>query len=73
MGGCQFYCVGSAVEVDGLIIEDACWLRRDEYSHINLAELDAVVKGLNLVLSWNTKNLILKTDSQTVYHWVVDT
>lgn len=32
-----------------VIAEDASWLRkRMEFSHINLAELDAVMKGINL-------------------------
>ncbi|KAK4294952.1 hypothetical protein Pmani_032459 [Petrolisthes manimaculis] len=61
---------GAVIEVDGGVIEDACWLRRNECSHINLAEL--AIKGLNLVISWKFKKLILKTDSLTVYHWLDD-
>lgn len=64
--------VGAVLEVNGEVIEDACWLRRDECTHINLAELDAVVKGLNLALSWKMKNIALVTDSQTVFHWLND-
>ena len=48
--------LGAVLEVNGEVIEDVCWLRRNECSHINLAELDAVIKGLNLAVSWNIKN-----------------
>ena len=65
--------LGAALEVNGDIIEDACWLRRDECSHINLAELDAVIKGLNLAIAWKMKKVTLLTDSRTVYHWIQDT
>lgn len=37
--------IGAAVEVDRDIIEDASWLRPEGSSHINMAELDAVIKG----------------------------
>ena len=53
-------------------MEDACWLRKSSDTHINLAELDAVVRGLNLALSWSLKNVTIMTDSRTVYHWLSD-
>ncbi len=62
--------LGAVLEVNGEIVEDASWLRRNECSHINLAELDAVVRGINLAISWKMKKLTLVTDSRTVYHWV---
>ena len=65
--------MGAAIEVNGDIIEDGCWLRKDDCSHINLSELDAVVKGINHAVSWKMKKLTLMTDSQTVYHWITDT
>ena len=65
--------LGAAIEVNGDIIEDGCWLRQSDCSHINLAELDAVIKGLNLIISWKMKKVTLMTDSRTVYHWVVAT
>ena len=40
--------------------------------HINLAELDAALKGINLALQWKCKVMHLKTDSVSVYHWLVD-
>lgn len=63
--------LGAALEVDGKIVEDASWLRQDECAHINLAELDAVIRGLNLALFWQMKKLTLMTDSRTMYHWLV--
>ena len=39
-------------------------------SHINLAELDAVVKGVNLAVDWNVRCLEVMTDSRTVYSWL---
>ena len=42
---------GVAIEYDGAIIEDASWLRPVHADkHINLAELDAVLRGINLAL-----------------------
>ena len=42
-----------AVGVNGSIVEEACWLRPiNDPRHINLAELDAVIKGVNLALQW---------------------
>lgn len=40
--------LGVAMEIDGVIVEDASWLRNEDLCHINMAELDAVIKGLNL-------------------------
>ncbi|XP_063860663.1 uncharacterized protein LOC135100976 [Scylla paramamosain] len=65
--------LGAVLEVNGEVIEDACWLRCNECSHINLAELDVAIRGLNLAVSWNMKKLALMTDSRTVFHWLQDT
>ena len=41
------------MEVHGTVIEDAAWLRKtSDFAHINVAELEAVLKGLNLALKW---------------------
>lgn len=64
--------IGAALEANGNIIEDACWLRQNERSHINHAELDAVLRGVNLAVAWKMKRLVLITDSKTVYHWIQD-
>ena len=53
---------------DGAVVEDACWLRPAKDSqHINLAELDAIIKGVNLVIFWKTTSLHLFTDSACVH------
>lgn len=66
--------IGSVLQVHGRTIEDACWLRsqHERDGHINMAELDAVLKGMNIAMSWNMKTIHLKTDSLTVYHWISD-
>ena len=60
------------LEVGGHVVEDASWLRPEDASHINLAELDAVIKGVNVALVWKLKTLHVRTDSLTVYHWIAD-
>ena len=59
---------------DDGVVEDACWLRSDDCSaqHINMAELDAAVRGLNLAIAWGAKVIDLQTDSATVHRWVDD-
>ena len=35
------------LEVDGRVVEDASWLRnKDEFSHINIAELESILEGV---------------------------
>jgi len=63
--------VGVCLEVDGHVVEDASWLRKmDDGAHINVAELDAVLKGINLALKWGMKTLEVITDSASVFGWV---
>lgn len=62
----------AALEVDGNIIEGSGWLRENDCSHINHAELDEVLKGVNLAFAWKMKNLVLMTDSKTINHWMTD-
>ena len=64
--------LGAVLEVDGEVVEDASWLRKSTDSHINLAELDAVVRGINLAVAWQMRQLTLVTDSRTVYHWLTN-
>ena len=60
---------GVALEMNGMVIEDACWLCPiNDAQHINLAELDAALKGINLALQWEVTVLHLVTDSACV-HW----
>ena len=63
--------LGVILEVDNSVVEDAAWLRKkNDYSHINVAELEAVLKGINLALKWGLQNVDIKTDSATVYGWM---
>ena len=62
---------GVVLEADGAVVEDQSWLRpADDKRHINVAELDAVIKGLTLAVSWGLKDITLLTDSQTVFGWL---
>ena len=59
---------------DGAVVEDACWLHPERDSqHINLAELNAIIKGINLAILWKTTTLHLFTDSACVHKWISDT
>lgn len=65
---------GCCVVIAGQVVEDASWLRpRDDATHINVAELDAAVKGLNYAIKWGVKELTLTTDSSTVASWLRST
>ncbi|XP_065198703.1 uncharacterized protein LOC135830368, partial [Sycon ciliatum] len=62
---------GVVLEADGTVLEDQSWLRgATDKRHINVAELDAVVKGLTLASSWRIPKLCIMTDSQTVHGWL---
>ena len=37
-----------------------------------MAELDAVIKGLNLALAWKMSQVELVTDSSTIHRWIND-
>ena len=41
--------------------------------HINLAELDAVLKVINMALMWEATILHLHSDSVHVHKWITDT
>lgn len=62
---------GIALMIGGKMVEDACWLRKpSDHSHINLAELEAVVRGVNLACSWGITQFKIITDSKTVHGWL---
>ena len=70
---CDASCLGLGVvlEIGGRVAEDIAWLRKKtDFNHINVAELDALVKGLNLAVKWNLNDVVLMTDSATVHGWV---
>ena len=59
---------------DGAAVEDAFWMRPEAAAstHINMAELDAAVKGVNLAIAWGMRAVELRTDSATVHRWIDD-
>ena len=76
-GGAQVWCdasnlaVGCCLRVNGAVVEDAAWMRKeDDGGHINVAELEAVVKGLSMVVKWNISDVEIVTDSASVYNWI---
>lgn len=63
--------IGVLLEIGGEAVEDASWLRKKcDYNHINVAELEAILKGVNLALKWDLREITVITDSSTVYGWV---
>lgn len=62
---------GVMLEIDGIEVEDAAWLRKKgDFGHINVAELDAVLKGVNLAVKWDLREIEVRTDSATVVGWL---
>ena len=63
--------VGVVIETGGVKAEDGSWLRKsDDYHHINVAELDGVLKGINLGVKWGLEKMVIHTDSATVCGWI---
>ena len=63
--------LGVILEIEGVVVEDGSWMRKsDDYSHINVAELEAVLKGMNTCVNWGITNIVVKTDSATVEGWL---
>ena len=61
---------GILLEVDGKLVEYTDWLRKKgDHVHIDVAELDALVEGLNLISRWGFRECILRTDFQIVFDW----
>mgnify|MGYP003417316483 FL=1 len=59
------------VEQSGKCLEDAAWLRKSgDVRHINVAELDALIKGIAMVIEWRFSDVIIKCDSTSVVAWV---
>ena len=66
------YGIGVVLESDRTgVIEDGSWLRKPaDTRHINVAELEAVMKGIALASKWGFKKLKILTDSKTVLGWL---
>ena len=63
--------LGVALEVDGSIVEEASWPRKEsDYLHSNVAELEAVGRGVNMAIAWGFKTFTLAVDSLTVVTWM---
>ena len=59
---------GVALERKNQIIKDRAWLQKaDDETHINLAELNAVIKGVKLAMKWGARDITVFTDSAAVY------
>lgn len=46
---------------------------KNDIQHISITELDAVLKGVNVVLQWKPTELHLLMDSTYVHGWISDT
>ena len=67
----SYVALGVVLEVNGTAVENACWLRQPGgKKHINVAELEAVVKGQNLAQQWKAQKVNIVTDSKSVYEWL---
>lgn len=65
--------LGTAVEMDEVIMEDWSWLRpHDNKQRINIVKLEAAIQGLSLAASWDAQHSNLITDSKTVAGWLKD-
>ena len=54
---------GILLEVDGKLVEYTDWLReKGDHVHINVAVLDALVGGLNLISRRGFRECILRSD-----------
>ena len=63
--------VGVCVEIDNCVVEDASWLRsNNDGAHINRAELDAVIKAINMAIKLKLDFVTIMTDSATVHGWI---
>ena len=62
---------GACLDIGGTTVEDGTWLRkRDDASHINVAELEAVLKGVRMAVEWSVSRFVLLTDSASVFAWL---
>ena len=66
--------LGVALEINNDIVEDASWLRpTGDSKHINIAELDAVIRGINMAVRWGKRPMTIMCDSATVCGWLKST
>ncbi|XP_065640564.1 uncharacterized protein LOC136073123 [Hydra vulgaris] len=57
--------------IGGVVFEDAAWLRpASDTHHINISELDSILRGLNLASKWDIKELTVYSDSKSTVGWL---
>ena len=62
---------GVVLQIGEVIAEDAAWLRKKhDAAHINVAELDSMIQGLNMAIRWCLKMVSVVTDLATVHSWL---
>ena len=50
------------IKWDNRVMEDKAWLRKkDDFLHINVAEVTAITRGVNLASRWKARRLAMKT------------
>ncbi|XP_047141489.2 uncharacterized protein LOC124816366 [Hydra vulgaris] len=76
-GKAELYCDASSIGlgvvllIGGVVVEDAAWLRpASETHHINISELDSILRGLNLASKWDIKEFTLYSDSKSTVGWL---
>ncbi|XP_047129432.1 uncharacterized protein LOC124809396 [Hydra vulgaris] len=76
-GKAELYCDASSIGLrvvllnGGVIAEDAAWLRpASDTHHINISELDSILRGLNSASKWDIKELTVYSDSKSTVGWL---
>ncbi|XP_065675498.1 uncharacterized protein LOC136091719 [Hydra vulgaris] len=63
--------LGVVLLIGGIVIEDPAWLRlTSDTHHINISELDSILRGLNLASKWDIKKLTVFSDSKSTVGWL---
>nr|XP_047129399.1 uncharacterized protein LOC124809374 [Hydra vulgaris] len=64
---------GAVIQVGKTTVEDATRLRKEmSEDHINMVELDAVMREMNMALTWKLTKVTIFRDSVTVFYCVSD-
>ena len=52
-------------------MEDRSWLHAvSDRQHINISELDSIIKGLEMAVDWKLTKITLYTNSKTAFGWL---
>ncbi|XP_047142030.1 uncharacterized protein LOC101238313 [Hydra vulgaris] len=63
--------LGVVLLIGGVVVKDAAWLwRASDTHHINISELDSILRGLNLASKWDIKELTIYSDSKSTVGWL---